>query len=194
MTFAVLFVCTGNICRSPIGERLFAARTRGHAGAGGTVITAASAGTNGLDGYAMDLPSASVLRELGVDPDGHRARRVSATDLETSDLVLTATREHRAALLKLVPLAFRRTFTLREFGRLGAQLPAPDVLPDVAALRERVRAVAAQRGFVAPPEPGSLDDIGDPFGASMDVTRRAGREVSDAVNAIIAALGLPAAG
>ena len=191
VTFAVLFVCTGNICRSPMGERLFAARTAGYQGA---VIEASSAGTNGLRSYPMDLPSAGVLRELGGDPEGHRARRVAAADLESTDLILTATREHRAALLQLLPLAFRRTFTMREFGRLGVPLAPLSGQPDESALRERVRAVAAQRGFAPPPEPAGLDDIGDPFGASMDVARRAGREVSDAVDAIVAALGLPASG
>lgn len=187
MTFAVLFVCTGNICRSPMGERLFRARTDGLA----DVLTVSSAGTAGLTGYPMDAPSARALRELGGDPDGHAARRARAADIEAADLVLTAGEEHRAALLALVPLAFRRTFTMREFARLGARQPPLDAVSD-QALRERVRAVAGERGFAPPPAAGA-DDIGDPFGASMDVARRAGNDVSEAVDAIIRALGLTAA-
>ncbi|MBE7189341.1 hypothetical protein [Jatrophihabitans endophyticus] len=190
MPFSVLFVCTGNICRSPMGERLFAARTHGYDRA---EIIATSAGTNGLTGYPMDLPSASVLREFGGDPEGHSARRVETADLD-ADLVLTATRDHRSALLRIAPLAFRRTFTMREFGRLGSGLAEPADPPDEDGLRARVREVAAQRGFAVPPDDPALDDIGDPYGGSMELTRLAGRQVDDAVDAAIRALGLPAPG
>ena len=138
----------------------------------------------------MDGPSALVLRELGGDPDGHTARRVTPALVERASLVLTADTGHRAALLKDSPLAFRQTFTLREFARLGAgrSLLAG---PSAEALVERVREVAARAGHARTPQPGA-DDIGDPFGAPMDVVRASGTAVSDAVDGAIAALGLRA--
>ena len=184
MAFDVLFVCTGNICRSPMAERLFLTKV-----AGGSPVRAGSAGTSGLAGYAMDLPSAVVLRELGGDPDGHVARRLTSAMVESAHLVLTAESEHRAAVLQLAPMAFRRTFTLREFARLGASAGAATPGPGAEQLRARVAEIAAQRGSALPTGPGQ-DDIGDPFGAALDVVRRCGAQIDDSIGAVVTALGL----
>ena len=182
--FSVLFVCTGNICRSPVGERLFRARIAV------PTIAAASAGTGALVGYGIDGPSALVLKEFGVDPDGHQARALSKELAHAADLILTAESSHRTMVLNSEPILFRRTFTMREFGRLGANL-GPIIGPpsDDALLRERVARVSAQRGWVEPAGPG-MDEIGDPYGGGLDQARLTANQVSDAVNSVIASLGL----
>jgi protein-tyrosine phosphatase len=187
VAFSVLFVCTGNICRSPMAERLFRARVDS---ALPTVAT--SAGTSGLPDRPMDPPSAQALRELGGDPAGHVGRRLTETMVADADLILTADLTQRSVVLQAEPLAFRRTFTLREFGRLGATLGPLAVPVTVDELRQRVGAVAAERGYTAAAEPGG-DDIDDPFGAGIDVARLRAGEVSAAVDALIGALGLPLA-
>jgi protein-tyrosine phosphatase len=176
VAFRVLFVCTGNICRSPLGERLLRARLGGQDG-----VVVESAGTAAL-----------ALRELGADPEGHVARRLTADLVAGADLVLTAEVAHRSAVLALEPLAFRRTFTMREFARLGAALP-PTGAVDADVFRARVAEVAAQRGFAEPAGPGA-DDIGDPFGAPIDRARDAAAQVSAAVDGVLAALGLARSG
>lgn len=188
MAFTVLFVCTGNICRSPSAERLFAARLDAAA-----PIAVASAGTGAVVEHGIDEPTALVLHRLGADPSGHRARQVSEAVLAGADLALTAESSHRSAVLQIQPLGFRRTFTIREFGRLGAGLPPLPAAPTVEALRERVAEVAARRGTVPIAEPGA-DEIGDPFGAGSAAAATTVAQIARAVDAVIAALGLrPAA-
>lgn len=139
----VLTVCTGNICRSPLLERLLQRTLDDAHGLGAVQVR--SAGTAALVGAEMDERSAALLHELGGDPDGFVARRLTASMVTEADLVLTATREHRAAVVRMVPSAMRRTFTVRELAVLVAQIPDTD-LPGwddprqaLAALAERAR-------------------------------------------------------
>jgi len=62
----VLFVCTGNICRSPTAERLTCAFATEH----GLGLDASSAGTRAVIGYGMEPTAAEVLRSMGGDPEG----------------------------------------------------------------------------------------------------------------------------
>jgi protein-tyrosine phosphatase len=188
MTVRILFLCTGNVCRSPFAAALLRARldpsVRGF-------VDISSAGTRALAGYAMDSASAFVLRELGGDPDGHVARQFTP-ELMAADLVLAADGGQRAAALAAAPAALARTFTAREFARLGRELPAAGLATDPDDVRARIAAVAGRRGLGLPVGPGE-DDIGDPFGAPLPVVRRSAAQIADAVGGIGQALGLTAA-
>ncbi len=187
-TFDVLFVCTGNVCRSPMGERLMSAR------AGSPVLRVASAGTHALAGWGMDAPSAQVLREHGGDPDGFVARQLTDDMVASAQLVLTASTKHRSIVLRQTPAAMRCVFTLREFARLASG--AADFEPDdpntapAQVLAQRVAHVAAQRGRRGVAR--GNDNIGDPFGAPMSEVQRVGAQISDAVSATLRGLGLAA--
>ena len=189
----MLFVCTGNVCRSPMAERLLVWMlggghgrtiersntgsvlmqrdlTSGHAGAaidaGGRDVVVESAGVAALAGQGMDAASAEAIRDLGADADGHVARQLTDEMLDRAHLVLVAETSHRRAVLGRRPGLMGRTFTMVEFARLAASLdPAAMVDLDVDA---RVRLVAAQRGRVPAPVVGG-DDIADPYRQSMDV-------------------------
>lgn len=95
--FRVLVVCTGNLHRSPLAERLLAFRL---APAGGR-FHVSSAGTIAENGAPMDPAAASLLTELGGDPAGAAARRLTAPLVSDAELVLGAATEHREAAVRL---------------------------------------------------------------------------------------------
>ncbi|TGA92457.1 low molecular weight phosphatase family protein [Streptomyces sp. MZ04] len=174
-TFTVLFVCTGNTYRSPLAERLLAARL-----GPGTGVRVASAGTEAPWGDTMDPATRSVLMGLGGDAEGFRPRLLTAELVAGASLVLGLERRHREAAVRLVPVALRRCFTLKEFVRLAEGDAGPGQGIDVVA-----RAVA-RRGTVCAPRPAD-DDIDDPSGEPYDVLRSCGQDI-DAVAVRLAAL------
>jgi protein-tyrosine phosphatase len=164
--FRVLHVCTGNICRSPMAEHLMRAMVRQEWPDQAHRLEISSAGTWGHTGSPMEPFALTTLAERGVDGAPFRARELVAEHVAGADLVLAATRDHRAAAVVLHPRAAARTFTLREFSRLTADVTA-DTLPD-GDLVERAQALvrlAAQRRGLVPPQRPSDDDLADPYQA-----------------------------
>ncbi|WP_395243862.1 low molecular weight phosphatase family protein [Agromyces sp. MMS24-K17] len=180
MEVRVLVVCTGNVCRSPIAEQVLRARLA----AAGVDATVSSAGTAALVGAPMTEEAAARSRRLGGDPSGHIAVEVTAEMLRDVDLVLTATRAHRAAVARLEPRAIRRSFTLLEFSRLAAAGAAEPVDGFV----EYVAAVAAARGIVPPPLEPADDDIVDPYGRGPGIYDVAASLIDRAVDQVVRAL------
>ena len=108
----ILFVCTGNTCRSPMAAGLFAKMLQER---GVTGIAVASAGLAAFDGAPASAEAVEVMRQFGVDLSGHRTRRLTREMVLTADLVLTMTKRHKEAVLALAPEAAGKVFTLREF-------------------------------------------------------------------------------
>lgn len=163
-TFRVLHICTGNICRSPVAEHLMRAGLQERLGATAEHFLVESAGTWGHTGSPMERDALTTLASYDVDGSAFRARELEAELVVAADLILGATREHRAAAVVLHPRAAARAFTLREFARLAgavdrSALPAGDPVDRARAV---VRAAAAQRGLVPPDHPRD-DDLDDPF-------------------------------
>jgi protein-tyrosine phosphatase len=104
--FVVLFVCTGNICRSPMAEVVLA--TRCHAWPAATrashtrTIVVESAGTSRWhEGEAMDPRARRALDDAGFGTDGSPAAQVTSAQLARAGLVVALDREHRRELLEL---------------------------------------------------------------------------------------------
>lgn len=166
MTFRILTVCTGNMCRSPLAERLIAARAAEH----DLAVAVSSAGTHARNGEDLHPETARLCMEMGADPSEFSSRLITAGNTSGTDLTLTAETSHRDAVQQLVPTLWKRVFTLREFELLARASPHTDV-----------RGLARQRRSVTE----ERLDIEDPIGKSIDVFNRTGNEISVAVEAVI---------
>ncbi len=97
---AVLFVCLGNICRSPLAEAAF----RLEAKRIGLPVTADSAGTGGWHvGEAPDRRAQDVARRNGVDIGQYRGRQVAREDFHRFDVILALDRDNLKALRAMAP-------------------------------------------------------------------------------------------
>jgi protein-tyrosine phosphatase len=182
MGIEVLYVCTGNTHRSPMAERLSVARCVAPA----ELIRFRSAGTSAYEELSMDAAAAMAVRQLGAETSGHLSRLLTGPMLEDATLVLTATGEQRDFAIRKRPGIAAKTFTLKEFVRLGAD-SAPAAGPDDVG---RVVAEAAQqRGLHRPGGP-HRDDIGDPHGAGPSETLRCAVQVALAVDGVLTMLGV----
>jgi protein-tyrosine phosphatase len=185
--FSVLMVCMGNICRSPMAERLLVLAARSQVGDRvDDLLLVHGAGTGGWHvGAAMDPGASRQVLNRGGNPDGFAARQLTGELIEYSDLILTATGEQARFTQGLRPDAAERTFVLGELGRLlpsvdPAGLPpfAPD--PDTVyargvALVEAAAKVRAGR----PARP--ADDLDDPWGRADKYFARIADEIESTV-------------
>jgi RpiB/LacA/LacB family sugar-phosphate isomerase len=105
-----LFVCTGNICRSPMAEALFRHATKGR-----NEYRAISAGLGAVDGQPPSAYSVQAMRELGVDIGRQRSHMLTAEMVRDADLILGMTHSHVDTITLLYPQAAEKTFLLREF-------------------------------------------------------------------------------
>lgn len=197
--FRILHISTGNVCRSPITERLTRQALTERLGPVGGALVVESAGTWGHEGAPMEAHAAQVLAEYGADAAGFVGRELLDEHVIEADLVLTATRDHRAQVISMGHSAGLRTFTLKEFTRLVraidmSTLPRAD---SPAGLVERAgalaRAAAALRGWLLAPSP-AADEVQDPYGAPIRYFRSIGEEIAVALDPVVTALtGVPAA-
>jgi len=185
--FRLLYVCTGNICRSPFAEiitrHVLIGRLGGRAA---SRFHIASAGVRAVVGSGMHPDSRAELEPWNLHTavaERFRARQLRSAMVAESDLVLGATPRHRSAVVERLPAALPITFSLREFARL-AEAVDPDALPDTPVERAQalVELARAQRGLVPPPEDG--DDIPDPIGRPQEAHHAAATLIRDAVQRI----------
>jgi protein-tyrosine-phosphatase len=95
----LLFVCMGNICRSPIAEAIAVDAARN----AGIDVRVSSAGISALTGHMAHDHARAVVRALGLDLDGHRARQLTRELVHEAALVVTATRRQCADLRHFFP-------------------------------------------------------------------------------------------
>jgi protein-tyrosine phosphatase len=162
----LLFVCTGNMCRSPLMERILREGLRAR---GITDIDVISAGTHAYDGDPMHRHADVVLTQRGIVASDFAGRYLTEKVLADVDIVVGASREHRSAAVRLRPALLNRAFTLRELARICATLDEAELPagPPSERLTALVRLAAARRTMTLPANPAD-DDLIDPLNGPVE--------------------------
>src|SRR6266568_8889079 len=106
----VLFVCTGNVCRSPMAEGIFR-----HAVQGRGAYRVWSAGLGAVEGQPPSLYAVQAVGELGIDISNQRSRMLTLDLVQQADYIFGMTHSHVDTVMLLYPQAAEKTFLLREF-------------------------------------------------------------------------------
>lgn len=178
--FEILCVCTGNVCRSPVAERLLG-RVLEPLG-----VRVTSAGTDAPVGAHIAPQMDELLLASGVDASDHRARWLTEADVLGADLVLGMTRHHRGRSVELAPAALRRSFTLLGLAAIASQVPADELERAGSSPSERLRGLVQMapryRHLVG------NEDIDDPIGRDEATYTRVFDEIQTAVSSILTAV------
>ena len=183
----VLFVCTGNTCRSPMAEGFF----RLFAEENGLEVEVRSAGISAVEGMQISTNAAVILRDKGATP-AVTSREISADLAEWSDLILTMTTSHKQQLIQQFPSAIDKTFTLKEFAWndpiTRAKFEAREQLISELQIKQALKQpiTDAEKRQLKELEEGLPDmDILDPFGRHLAVYRDCANEIEASVKKAI---------
>lgn len=112
----VLFICTGNSCRSVMAEAYLKKLLKEK---GRSDVEVYSAGTMSMtQNMGATQATIDVLRAEGMDVSGHRSKAVNKVLVKKSDLILVMEKRHEARILELAPEAKNRLFLLKEFAKI----------------------------------------------------------------------------
>jgi protein-tyrosine phosphatase len=172
--FGVLFVCTGNICRSPTAEALARRELDRHPG---VPIRVSSAGSHALEGNPAASRSILAAASRGASLERHFARELTRRRVRAADLILCMAAEHRPFVLSYDRGAADRTFLLASFARVAEEWGW------LAASPAGLVALAAEHATER-----DGDDIDDPLGQSAEAYAACAERLDGLVTTVIAAL------
>ena len=120
----ILFVCTGNSCRSVIAEGLLRYMTKGSE----HEFSVGSAGVSALDGYQATQSTVRAMQEAGIDVLGHRSRRLTQEMVNAADKIFVMENMHKMMVLDAAPGACGKVHLLKEFAseKGAADMDIPD--------------------------------------------------------------------
>jgi protein-tyrosine phosphatase len=188
-TFKVIFVCTGNICRSPMAEQMLIQKAEKNK----LPIKVVSAGVMAMTGDPMTPQSADAMTKRGFTPTKHISQDLTPKLLEEADLVLTATLDHRGEIARMLPKASKYSFTIDEFARLTSFLRAdPEFQEEFKKkpketrdqyLKRAMHEAVLLRGMV----PTNFDpkDVIDPYGESIEVYNQVAEHIDVMLEIIV---------
>jgi protein-tyrosine-phosphatase len=169
----VFFICTGNLCRSPMAEGMMrhALEERGCSD-----VEVSSAGTWAYDGSPATPEAVETVGRDGVDLSNHRSRPIAMDELLEADVVVAMTSVHVRELASLAPEVVDRIVLMKELREID---PLP--VPRDARLDEKLDAL--MRGK-RPPRRRSLD-VDDPMGLPINAYDRCARELREGIDVLV---------
>ena len=172
--FGVLFVCTGNICRSPTAEALARRELARYPGA---PLEVSSAGSHALEGNPAASRSMLAASTRGASLERHFARELTRRRVRSAGLILCMAAEHRPFVLSYERSAANRTFLLATFARVAGEWDW------LAGSPAELVALAAEHGREL-----DGDDVEDPLGHPADAYAACAERLDGLVTPVIAAL------
>jgi protein-tyrosine phosphatase len=172
--FGVLFVCTGNICRSPTAEAL---ARRELARYPGVPLEVSSAGSHALEGNPAASRSMLAASTRGASLERHFARELTRRRVRSAGLILCMAAEHRPFVLSYDRSAANRTFLLATFARVAGEWDW------LAGSPAELVALAAEHGREL-----DGDDVDDPLGHPAEAYAACPERLDGLVTPVIAAL------
>jgi protein-tyrosine-phosphatase len=183
----ILFVCTGNTCRSPMAEAILRERAR----ARGVQVEVRSAGVSTVDGLPISAHAIETLRSKQV-PHSGSSNAVTAESVAWANLILAMTTGHKRNLIERFPQALDKTHTFKEFVENRS-----DVLSDIGELERLYSEWQLSQALGTPFSDEDRKrllqleqripsfDIADPFGGSLELYRLAADEIGEAVDRLL---------
>jgi RpiB/LacA/LacB family sugar-phosphate isomerase len=188
----VLFVCTGNICRSPMAEGLFR-----HAVKGRGDFSVASAGVSALEGQNPSKPGIEACHELGIDISHQRSRQIDGSIVQWATHIFVMTRSHLEAIRLYFPQAQNKLWLVGEFFQKPAstrEVPDPIGQGFDAYVECRDALRSAIPGILRFIDPADAKDPEKPFSMSTSATPTEPSSLSKSTRPLRIALGADHAG
>ncbi|MNO56411.1 Low molecular weight protein-tyrosine-phosphatase YwlE [compost metagenome] len=183
----ILFVCTGNTCRSPMAEGML----RKLAQERGVPVEVRSAGVAAMEGIAMSLHAEAVLKDQGIK-DNITSTPLKGELISWADLILTLTESHKRQVIFSFPETAEKVYALKEYVEDNES-----VLADQEELQQLIADVELDRALGNLQNEAKIQrineiarrlpvyDISDPFGGPREIYDRAAAEIQEALGKLL---------